>query len=112
MKRVEAIVRPTKVGDVCSALDKAGHAGIMISEIEGHGTQKGLEQQLRGKTYKVDFLTKARIELVVKDSDVDTFIKVICDSAFTGKVGDGKIFVHPIENSVRIRTREQGDVAL
>jgi len=71
MKKIEAIVRPNKVSDVCAALDKVGHPGLMVTQIEGHGKQKGLEQQVRGKTYKVDLLTKARIEVIVKDEDVD-----------------------------------------
>jgi nitrogen regulatory protein P-II 1 len=112
MKKIEAIVRPTKVGDVCAALEKVGHPGLMITEIEGHGKQKGLEQELRGKTYKVEFLSKAKLEVIVKDEDVDKTIKAIRESAFTGKVGDGKIFIFPLENAVRIRTFEQGEIAV
>ena len=112
MKKIEAIIRPAKVGDVCSALDRVGHPGIMITEIEGHGKQKGVEQEMRGKTYKVDLLTKARIEVVVKDADVARIVEAIRKAAFTGNVGDGKIFVYPVENAVRIRTSEQGDIAV
>ena len=112
MKKIEAIVRPIKVGDVCSALEKIGHPGLMISEIEGHGKQKGLEQELRGKTYKIDLLPKARIEVVVNDDDADTTVKAIREAAFTGKVGDGKIFIYPVGDVVRIRTAEQGDIAV
>lgn len=112
MKKIEAIIRPTKVGDVCEALNKAGHPGIMITEIEGHGRQKGIEQEFRGKTYKTELLTKAKIELVVSDADIDKTVKVIREAAFTGKVGDGKIFIYPIENAIRIRTAEQGEIAV
>jgi nitrogen regulatory protein P-II 1 len=112
MKKIEAIVRPTKIGDVCAALEKIGHPGIMITEIEGHGKQKGIEQEFRGKTYKTELLTKARVEIVVKDSDVNKTIKAIREAAFTGKVGDGKIFIYPVEDAVRIRTAEQGDLAV
>ncbi len=112
MKKIEAIIRPTKVGDVCSALDMTGHPGIMITEIEGHGKQKGIEQKVRGKTYKVDLITKARIEVVVKDSDVDNIVKAIREAAFTDQVGDGKIFIYPVTDAVRIRTAERGDIAV
>lgn len=112
MKKIEAIIRPTKVGDVCAALNKAGHPGIMITEIEGHGKQSGIEQEFRGKTYKVELLTKAKIEIVAKNDDVDKIIKVIRDSALTGKVGDGKIFIYPIDDAIRIRTGESGETAI
>ena len=112
MKKIEAIIRPAKVGDVCTALDQTGHPGIMITEIEGHGKQKGLEQQVRGKTYKIDLLTKARLEVVVKDDEVDKIVHAIREAAFTGQVGDGKIFIYPVENAMRIRTAEEGDIAI
>ena len=112
MKRIEAIVRPSKVGDVCAALEKVGHPGIMITEIEGHGTQKGVEQLVRGKTYKVDLMTKARLEVIVKDGESERIIKAISDAAYTGKIGDGKIFVHPVDDAVRVRTAERGDAAI
>ena len=112
MKKIEAIIRPAKVGDVCAALDQAGHPGIMVTEIEGHGKQKGIEQQVRGKTYKVGLMTKARIEIVAKDGDVDNIVKAIREAAFTGEVGDGKIFIYPVADAVRIRTAERGDIAV
>ncbi len=112
MKKIEAIIRPTKLGDVCAALEKVGHPGLMITEIEGHGKQKGIEQEFRGKTYKTELITKAKIELVVKDGDVDKTVKAIRESALTGKVGDGKIFVYPITDAIRIRTAEQGEAAI
>ena len=112
MKKIEAIIRPTKVGDVCDALNKLGHPGIMITEIEGHGKQKGIEQEFHGKTYKTELLSKAKLEVVVNDRDLDKTIKVIREAAFTGKVGDGKIFVYPIDNAIRIRTDEKGEAAV
>ena len=112
MKKIEAIIRPAKVVDVCDALEKVGHPGVMITEIEGHGKQKGIEQQIRGKTYKVELLTKARIEVVTKDSDVEKIVKAIREAAFTNNVGDGKIFISPVDDAVRIRTAERGDAAV
>ena len=112
MKKIEAIIRPAKVGDVCDALNKLGHPGIMLTEIEGHGKQKGIEQEFRGKTYKTELLSKAKLEVVVNDQDLDKTIKVIREAAFTGKVGDGKIFVYSIDNVIRIRTDEKGEVAV
>jgi len=112
MKRVEAIVRPTKVGDVYAALEKTGHPGMMVSEVEGHGKTGGIEQQVRGKTYKVDFITKARIELVVEDAEVYEIVAAIQKAACTGEIGDGKIFIHPIDDAVRVRTAERGVAAI
>ena len=112
MKKIEVIIRPAKVGDVCAALEKIGHPGIMITEIEGHGKQKGIEQEFRGKTYKTELLTKAKLEVVVNDLDLDKTIKAIREAAFTGKVGDGKLFVYPVDNAIRIRTDEKGEVAV
>jgi nitrogen regulatory protein P-II 1 len=112
VKRIEAIVRPTKVADICAALEKVDYSGLMITEIEGHGRQKGIEQQVRGKTYKVGLMTKARIEVVVKDSDTEKVTNIIREIAVTGKVGDGKIFISPVDDAVRIRTGEHGDSAI
>ncbi len=112
MKKIEAIIRPTKVGDVCDALNKVGHPGIMITEIEGHGKQKGIEQEFHGKTYKTELLTKAKIEVIVNDQDVDKITKTIREAAQTGSFGDGKIFIYPVDNAIRIRTDEKGEVAV
>jgi nitrogen regulatory protein P-II 1 len=112
MKRIEAIIRPAKVGDVCVALETIGHPGMMVTEIEGHGAQHGVEAQVRGKTYKVHLMTKARIEVIVADKDVDRTVAAICKAAHTGKIGDGKIFIHPVENAIRIRTAESGEAAI
>ncbi len=112
MKKIEAIVRPAKVGEVCAALEKIGHPGIMITEIEGHGKQKGLKHEFRGKTYSINFLPKVRLELIVNDSDAAKIVTVIRSAALTGKVGDGKIFIYPVDDAVRIRTAENGVTAL
>ncbi len=112
MKRIEAIVRPAKVSDVYAALENVGHPGMMVSEIEGHGKTKGLDQQVRGKTYHVDFITKARIELVVEDAEVNGIVEAIQRAAFTGQIGDGKIFIHPIDDAIRVRTAEKGVAAI
>jgi nitrogen regulatory protein P-II 1 len=112
MKRIEAIIRPTKVNDVYKALELVGHQGLMISEIDGHGIEKGVEQQIRGRTYKVDLITKARIELVVPDTEIDKIVAAIQKAALTGHIGDGKIFVHPVDDAVRVRTAERGEAAI
>lgn len=112
MKKIEAIVRPAKVNDVIDALTEIGHPGIMVTELEGHGKQKGIEQEVRGKTYKVELLPKSRIEIIVKDKDVKKTTDAIRKSALTGEVGDGKIFIYPVEDAIRIRTAESGEIAI
>ena len=112
MKKIEAIIRPEKVDDVLTALEDAGYAGIMITEIKGHGKQKGITQQWRGKEYKVSLLSKIKIEIVVKDADVANITKAVVKTAKTGNIGDGKIFIYDIDNCIRIRTEEEGDKAL
>jgi nitrogen regulatory protein P-II 1 len=112
MKKIEAIIRPVKLADVCAAFEKVGYPGMMITEIEGHGKQKGLKQQWRGKEYKLALLPKTKIEVVVKDRDLDKTIRAIREAAYTGEMGDGKIFIHTIDDAVRIRTDERGDAAV
>jgi nitrogen regulatory protein P-II 1 len=112
MKRIEAIIRPDKVSAVFNALKKLGHPGVMISEIEGHGNQEGVNIQVRGNTYKVDLITKARVEVIVKESEMELIVKAICDAAFTGEIGDGKIFIHPVDDALRVRTGERGEIAV
>lgn len=112
MKKIEAIIRPEKLESVRDALEKVDSPGLMITEIEGHGKQKGLTQQWRGRKYKVELLAKVKIEIVAKEQDVERIIKAISDAAKTGKIGDGKIFVYPADNAIRIRTGEKGDIAL
>jgi nitrogen regulatory protein P-II 1 len=112
MKKIEAIIRPAKLDAVCAVLEKVGYPGLMITEIEGHGKQKGLVQQWRGKQYRVGLLPKVKIEVVVKDPDLERILKAIREAAYTGEIGDGKIFVYPVENTIRIRTGESGDTAV
>lgn len=112
MKKIEAIIRPEKLDEVRKALDNSGYPGIMISEIEGHGKQKGIVQQWRGEKYKVELLPKVKIEVITSDKDVDRITKIIIESARTGSVGDGKIFVSDIKEAIRIRTGEKGEEAI
>ncbi len=112
MKKIEAIIRPEKLDAVRRALEKVGYAGLMISEIEGHGKQRGAIQQWRGEKYKVELLPKIKIEIIVRDAEVERITKTIIESAKTGEIGDGKIFVSGIENAIRIRTGEKGEEAL
>ena len=112
MKKIEAIIRPEKLDAVRSALEKAGCSGLMISEIEGHGKQKGVVQQWRGEKYKIELLPKIKIEVVVKDQEAERVVKAVCDAAKTGEMGDGKIFIYSIENAVRIRTGDKGEAAI
>lgn len=112
MKHIIAVIRPEKLDDVRRALEKAGCSGLMISEIQGHGKQKGIVQQWRGEKYKVDLIPKVRLEVVIKDSELAAIKKTIIDNARTGDIGDGKMFVSNVEEVVRIRTGEEGEVAL
>ncbi len=112
MKKIEAVVRPDSVDQVLGALKQAGCPGVMVTEIEGHGKQRGISQQWRGQEYKVDLLPKVKLEVVVSDREADEIIKAISKVTKTGQIGDGKIFVSDIAEAVRIRTGERGDSAL
>jgi len=112
MKKIEAIIRPAKVDAVCESLDKVGHPGMMITEMEGHGAQKGMKKMLRGKEYTVEFITKTKIDIIAKDEDVDKLVKAIREAAYTGEVGDGKIFISTVDDAIRIRTAEKGNSAV
>jgi nitrogen regulatory protein P-II 1 len=112
MKRIEAIIRPEKVSEVCAALDIVGHPGVTLSQVEGHGDQKGWVNHVRGRSYTVSLRSKTRVEVVVKDEDADRIIKAILNAALTGETGDGKIFVHDIADVIRIRTSESGMAAI
>lgn len=112
MKKIETIIRPERLEAVRQALEKEGCTGLMITEIEGHGKQKGVFQQWRGEKYKVDLLPKIKIEVVAKDSDLQRIITTIIKNAKTGEIGDGKIFIHNVEDAIRIRTGEKGEAAL
>lgn len=113
MKRIEAIIRPTKINELCASLKKVGYSGVMISDVEGHGIQKGTtERRARGLTHIVPFVEKKRVVLVVKDKEVDGIMKAIREAVCTGRIGDGKIFVSSIDNAMRIRTGETGEDAV
>lgn len=113
MKHIKAVIRPEKLGDVRDALDIAGcSGGVMVSEIMGHGNQKGIMQAWRGEKYQVDLLPKIMLDLVLRDEDLETVKKIIIDNARCGDIGDGKIFVYNVESVTRIRTGEEGDDAI
>jgi nitrogen regulatory protein P-II 1 len=112
MKMVEAIVKPFKMDEVKEALTKAGVQGMTVEEVKGFGRQKGHTELYRGAEYSVDFLPKVKIQVLVPDDNVAKVVEVITESAKTGKIGDGKIFVTPVEEVIRIRTGEKGDDAI
>jgi len=112
MKKVEAIIRPFKVDDVREALSEIGVRGMTISEVKGYGRQKGHTELYRGSEYQIDFLPKIKIEIVVADGMVEKVVDTILKTAKTGQVGDGKIFVYPIDDVIRVRTGESGEDAI
>lgn len=113
MKKIEAIIRPEKLNDVKSALESAGFVGLNIVHVTGRGAQKGIVHGGRGgETYTVDMLPKLKIEVVVKDGDANAVVDAILKAARTGNIGDGKIFIIPVEDAVRVRTGERGEVAV
>ena len=112
MKLITAIIKPFKLDDVRESLSNIGVTGMTAIEVKGFGRQKGHTELYRGAEYRVDFLPKVKLETVVSDEDVETVVNAIRESANTGKIGDGKVFVVPIEQAVRIRTGETGDDAL
>jgi len=112
MKMVEAIVKPFKLDEVKEALTKAGIQGMTVEEVKGFGRQKGHTELYRGAEYSVDFLPKVKIQILVPDDKTAKVLEVITDSARTGKIGDGKIFVTPVEEVIRIRTGEKGEDAI
>ncbi len=112
MTRVEAIIRPLKLDDVKSALDALEIRGMTVTEVRGYGKQKGLSERYRGSEYTISLLHKVRIETVVEDDAVSRVVEAICEAAYTGEIGDGKIFLSPVSDVVRIRTGERGADAL
>lgn len=112
MKLIVAIIKPFKLEDVKDALTKVGVEGMTVSEVKGYGRQKGHAEIYRGTEYTVDFLPKTRLEIAVRDELVGKVIAEITTCARTGKIGDGKIFVLPLEDAIRVRTEERGDIAL
>ncbi|RYH09279.1 P-II family nitrogen regulator [Tropicimonas sp. IMCC6043] len=112
MKKIEAIIKPFKLDDVKEALQDAGAQGLSVIEVKGFGRQKGHTELYRGAEYVVDFLPKVKIEVVLPEDQIDAAIEAIMTAAKTDKIGDGKIFVSPVEQAIRIRTGEEGDEAL
>ncbi|MBF0457539.1 MAG: P-II family nitrogen regulator [Nitrospirae bacterium] len=112
MKKIEAIIKPFKLDDVKDAINAIGVQGMTVVEVKGFGRQKGHTELYRGAEYVIDFIPKIKIELVVSDSMVEKVVDTIEKTAKTGKIGDGKIFIYNIEDALRIRTGERGDVAL
>ena len=112
MKLVTAVIKPFKLDDVREALSSIGVQGITVTEVKGFGRQKGHTELYRGAEYVVDFLPKIKLELVVEDSMVERTVEAIVNAARTGKIGDGKIFILPVEDAIRIRTGEHGSSAI
>lgn len=112
MKKIEAIIKPFKLEDVKEALTAIGVEGLTVTEVKGFGRQKGHTEIYRGSEYTVDFLPKLKIEIVLPDGEIEAAVKAIVGAAKTGKIGDGKVFVLPLENATRIRTEETGDQAV
>jgi nitrogen regulatory protein P-II 1 len=112
MKKIEAIIQPSRFDSVKDALREIGIDGMTVSEVRGHGRQKGHTEVYRGSEYTVDLLPKVKIEMVVPDKLVDSAVQTILKTAKTGKIGDGKIFLFPVEEAIRIRNDEKGEAAL
>ena len=112
MKKIEAVIKPFKLNEVKDALHEIGLTGMTVSEVKGFGRQKGHTEIYRGSEYTVDFLPKIKIEIVLADSQVQAAVDTIVKSARTGKIGDGKVFVYNVEEAVRIRTDEKGELAV
>ncbi len=112
MKKVEAVIKPFKLDEVKKGLADMGITGMTVTEVRGHGRQKGHKEVYRGAEYQVDFLPKIKIEIIVESSMVDTVVKRILETVRTGKIGDGKIFVAPVEEVIRVRTGESGRDAI
>jgi nitrogen regulatory protein P-II 1 len=112
MKKLEAIIKPFKLEEVKDALAEVGIEGMTVTEVKGFGRQKGHTEIYRGSEYTVDFLPKIKLEVAVTDDNLEAAVKAVADSAKTGKIGDGKIFVSTIDQAIRIRTNEKGDEAL
>ncbi len=112
MKKIEAIIKPFKLDDVKESLNEIGIHGMTVTEVKGYGRQKGHKEIYRGAEYVVDFVPKIKIEIVITKERVEEAVQTICDAAGTGKIGDGKIFVMPVEQAVRVRTGESATDAL
>jgi nitrogen regulatory protein P-II 1 len=112
MQRIEAIIRPEKILDVKAALEELGYPGMTVTEVKGHGTQRGVKQEWNGQEFWIEFLPKLWFLIVVDDKDLDAVVDAILDNAHTGETGDGKIFVSEVKDVIRVRTRERGLAAI
>jgi nitrogen regulatory protein P-II 1 len=112
MKKIEAIIRPFKLDDVREALSEIGVRGMTLTEVKGYGRQKGHTELYRGSEYKIDFLPKIKVEIIANDAMVENIVGTIIKAAKTGQVGDGKIFVSPVQDVIRVRTEESGEDAI
>jgi len=112
MKRIEAIIRPEKLEAVVEALEGLGHSGMNITDVRGHGRQKGMKELFRGREYEVRFIPKVKVEIVLQNDRVEKAIELIVNIAKTGQIGDGKIFISEVLDAVRVRTGERGDIAI
>ncbi|HMK53826.1 MAG TPA: P-II family nitrogen regulator [Methanobacteriaceae archaeon] len=112
MKEIVAIIRPNKLDDVKDALEEIGCHGMTVIEVKGRGRQLGITESYRGSDYRIDMLPKTRLEIIINDEDTEKVVGTIVKTAQTGDIGDGKIFISPVENVVRIRTGESGDKAV
>lgn len=112
MKKIEAIIRPDRLNIIKESLSEMGYPGLTVTEVKGHGAQKGITEMWRGRTFKVDLLSKVKIEIVALDEHVDSIVQTILRDARTGNIGDGKVFVSEIEKVLRIRTGETGEKAV
>ena len=112
MKRIDAIIRPARLQAVRDALEELGYGGITVCEVKGHGKQRGLTEQWRGREYRVEYLSKVWILIVVNDDALQKVIDAIVETAATGEIGDGKIFVSDVQDVIRIRTKERGSAAV
>ena len=116
MKRIEAIIRPERLDAVREAFDEAldelGNPGITVAEVKGHGAQRGITEQWRGREYRVQYLSKVWMLIVVGDDKAEQVIDIILDNAGTGEIGDGKIFISTVDDIIRVRTRERGEIAV
>ena len=112
MKKIEAIIRPEKFDMVKDALTELGYPGMTITEVKGHGNQKGISEIWRGRRFRIDLISKMKIEITAKDDDVEKIVNTIIEESKTGSIGDGKIFIFDVENVYRIRTKESGEAAI
>ncbi len=112
MKRIDAIIRPSRLPFVREALEELGYGGMTVAEVKGHGKQRGITEQWRGREYKVEYLSKAWLLIVVNDQDLQRVVNAIVENARTGEIGDGKIFVSDVIDVIRVRTNERGSAAV